>query len=137
MAVPSLPALLDAVCRRLREREARLRIDLGLSGSQFRGLAALEVDEILSCRDFSRRLALSESRGSRVIDRLVQEGLLSRTDCDADRRCKRLRLTPRGRALRLSMEIRRREFETGAAALLPPDSLDRLRADLRSLAEGL
>lgn len=137
MSDSSLLELLENIRARCRERENRLRTQMGLSPAQFRAISLIEAEEIVTCRDFSDRLSLSESRGSRVIDSLVRDSLLVRTDCDADRRCKRLRLTPRGRSLRRSIADERGICEAELASAVPAGSLDRLKSALHRLADGL
>jgi len=137
MSDPSLLELLESIRGRYRDRETRLREKMGLSPAQFRGISQLGADEIITCGDFSNRLMLSESRGSRVIDLLVRKGLLERTDCDADRRCKRLRLTPLGCSLRRAVDEERRVFEADLVSAVPAGSLDRLKTELHRLADDL
>lgn len=76
--------------------EREVRREAGLTQAQVLSLLNLKADEVISCQEFSQRMDLSFSRGSRVIDALVRKGLISRTSSRADRRCKRIKLTKKG-----------------------------------------
>ncbi len=76
--------------------QCMLQIDLTMSESlvlrrlQYQSLTISEVAEYLS---------ITHSAASRATDRLVRDGFISRVENPADRRQKRLTLTPQGRAL--------------------------------------
>lgn len=76
--------------------EREVRREAGLTQAQVLSLLNLNADEVVSCQEFSQRMDLSFSRGSRVIDALVRKGLISRTSSRSDRRCKRIKLTKKG-----------------------------------------
>ncbi len=80
----------------------------GLSFAQISVL--MHLRRFTSCRvsDLGARLGVSNAAASQVVDRLVQAGLVERTEDAQDRRVKRLRLTPRGQAL-LDQAIAARE----------------------------
>jgi len=59
--------------------EREVRREAGLTQAQVLSLLNLKADEVISCQEFSQRMDLSFSRGSRVIDALVRKGLISRT----------------------------------------------------------
>jgi DNA-binding MarR family transcriptional regulator len=134
MSEPTLLELLENIRSRCREREIRLRSRLGLSISHYRGLSRLGENEIVTCRELARRLALSPSRASRVIEGLVRDGLLSRDGCASDRRCKRLRLTPRGQSLRRRIDEEGRACESRITAALAGEEISRLKSGLQRLA---
>jgi|Deesub1362B_J571_1020462.scaffolds.fasta_scaffold00001_734 MarR family multiple gene transcriptional regulator MgrA len=76
--------------------EREVRREAGLTQAQVLSLLNLNPTEVITCQEFSQRMDLSFSRGSRVIDALVRKGLISRTSSKADRRCKRIKLTKKG-----------------------------------------
>lgn len=76
----------------------------GLSPSEFTCIRALPVGESVASGALAARMGLSPSRGSRVVERLVRGGMLTRTSSDADRRVSMLALSERGRRLRAEVE---------------------------------
>ncbi len=66
---------------------------------QFRALVVLESRGAQRPGDLAETLAISPSTGTRLCDRLVIKGLISRTHREADRRSVTLDLTPAGRKL--------------------------------------
>ena len=119
-----------AVARRF---DAALR-PLGLTSGQFSLLMSLNRPQAASIRDVAALLAMDRTTLTANLKPLERRGLVSVTADDADKRVRRLTLTPAGRALldaavpvwgRTHAEIER---------LLPEPTPDRLRADLRALS---
>jgi len=71
----------------------------GLSPSQVGILMGLYHGKSLGVTDIGEKLGVSSAAASQAIDRLVQLGLIERTEDPDDRRMKRLALTPKGRDL--------------------------------------
>ena len=76
----------------------------GISGPQWAVLrnlcrAELEGEKGLRLRDLADRLLIRPPSVTGVVDRLEREGLVSRSRARDDRRVRRVRLTPAGRAL--------------------------------------
>jgi DNA-binding MarR family transcriptional regulator len=60
----------------------------GLSPAEYNGIAAMEPQDSISGNAVSRKMNLSASRASRVIDKMVQNGYLEREiDCNDRRKC--------------------------------------------------
>ena len=137
MAAPSLLDLLQAVQDKCMIEEKNIRRDLHLSPAEYKGLNVISPEEELTCREFSRRMGLSLSRGSRVIDRLTRHGYLIRSGCIADRRCKNLRLTQPGRAYRNKIVDRRHAYEKQLRTAYSPHTWKSLKSDIRQLLEKL
>jgi DNA-binding MarR family transcriptional regulator len=73
---------------------------LGLSQAQFNGLLVLENgQEVLGC-ELARRMGLSPSRGSRVLNALVTSDYVKTRISPEDRRTVLISLTARGRQMR-------------------------------------
>lgn len=88
---------LGRCCERItREISAHTR----LSEAQCAFLQAAPADRSIVNGELCRQVGLSPSRGSRVIDELVQGGWVDRAADPADRRIIRLMLSPTGRALK-------------------------------------
>jgi DNA-binding MarR family transcriptional regulator len=79
-------------------------------------------------------LGVTSAAASQMLERLVQNGLVERSEDPNDRRAKQIVLTERGhRVVRGSMEIRQRWF-SALADRLSPQERDHAAAMLRNLA---
>jgi DNA-binding MarR family transcriptional regulator len=130
----SLWDLMGDLSTRCYEQEDSIRLNLKLSPAEYRALRALAPTEGISCQDFARRLRLSFSRSSRVIDRMVERGFLVRSDCDADRRCKSLTLTPQGLHLHQRIRASIQELETKLLKKYSRSRITALKKELSGLA---
>ena len=84
-------AFLRAHARVVRELERELQ-DVVVREGQL----AAEGDHRLRMSELADRLLLSRSGATRLIDRLVAEGLVERASCESDRRGQWAALTPAG-----------------------------------------
>ena len=84
---------------RCQEKEIWLAEKYGLNQSEFRCLRLLKSDEKLSNRQIAKRMKLSESRLSRIIDSLVRKGYIKREIDKKDRRYIKITLFRRGKIL--------------------------------------
>ncbi len=113
MAAEELWDMIERLKNRCLQQEASIRKRLRLSPAEYLALRRLRAGERVTCRELARRMDLSLSRTSRVIDRLFVRGFLERRDCASDRRCKSVGLTERGtgahrRILHLRRECQKR-----------------------------
>lgn len=92
--------LILAVKRKCQSNEERIQDELGLSQAQFNGLIVLDDSRLLSGGEFAARMALSVSRGSRVLAALAAEGYAKAQESPGDRRAVSISLTPKGRRTR-------------------------------------
>ena len=87
--------------------------------SKERGLSVPQIGALFrihrgdcSVSDLGSELGVTNAAASQMIDRLVQQGLLERSEHPIDRRAKYLALTPRGQALvQQAIEARMRWIE--------------------------
>jgi DNA-binding MarR family transcriptional regulator len=94
--------------------------DSGLSMSQFSALYQIYHNGACGVSDIGEHLGVTNAGASQMIDRLVQQGLLERTEDLHDRRSKHLALTSKGLALvHSSIEARRRWLAELTTALTP------------------
>jgi DNA-binding MarR family transcriptional regulator len=118
-----------AVARRF---DAALR-PLGLTSGQFSLLMSLNRPEAASIGDVSALLAMDRTTLTANLKPLERRGLVRVTADDADKRTRRLTLTPAGRALLSTAVPVWRGTHAEIDRLLTESSPDRLRADLRAL----
>ncbi|MCJ7681125.1 MAG: hypothetical protein MUP70_10405, partial [Candidatus Aminicenantes bacterium] len=79
---------------------------------------------------------LSDSRSSRVVDRLVKRFVLQRLESPSDRRCKQVRLTEEG--IRLQELVRKgmNSCEQRLTASIPPHRLQAVKTVLEDLLKN-
>jgi DNA-binding MarR family transcriptional regulator len=118
------------------EREERVRKMYALSSAEFAALLSLESSERVTCREFSSRMNLSVSRGSRVIDRLHSNGLIERTDLQSDRRCKNVWLTSRGQEVKEGISREMDVCEKVVSSAVSENELRELKHSLRKIVKN-
>jgi DNA-binding MarR family transcriptional regulator len=111
--------------------------DLELSKAEFKGLVCMDKDQQITCKDFSERMKLSLSRGSRIIDKLYQKNYILRTDYPSDRRCKMIQLTEKGKKARSRINNIIKKCEKTLTSGVSEDKLSRLKKDLLNLIQKL
>lgn len=84
---------LKAVCL---SKEESIREELGLSPAEFRGIITLVPDSEVNGNILSRKMGLSVSRGSRVIDKMIENGYLKYSRSSEDKRAITVSLTDKG-----------------------------------------
>jgi DNA-binding MarR family transcriptional regulator len=119
-----------AVARRF---DAALR-PLGLTSGQFSLLMSLNRPEPASIGNVSSLLAMDRTTLTANLKPLERRGLVAVRIDDADKRTRRLALTPTGSALLVAAVPVWRQTHAEIDGLLPGSNGDRLRADLRALS---
>jgi DNA-binding MarR family transcriptional regulator len=95
--------------------------ETGLSFSQINILMRLNHAGNSGVSEIGDQLGITNAAASQAVDRLVQLGLIKRTEDPDDRRAKKLALTPDGRALiEKGIEVRSQWVE-GLTGALSPD----------------
>jgi DNA-binding MarR family transcriptional regulator len=93
-----------------------------LSTSQVQALMRLHFGGEIAISELGDGLGISSPAASQMVDRLVQMGLVERTEHPQDRRIKRLAITSQGDALVCQgMDAQWKWMETLAAALAPDE----------------
>ena len=99
---PGAPRLMDLLTRIRRccqQRELGIRRESGLTEAEYTCLNSINAEERLTVGALCERMGLSKSRGGRVVDRLVQRGLLQRSAVGTDRRISQVAVTSAGRVV--------------------------------------
>jgi MarR family transcriptional regulator, organic hydroperoxide resistance regulator len=118
-------------------KEEDIQKKLNLSPSEFNGLLILTNDNSIPCSLFSKKMGLSVSRGSRVIDKLIQNGYVAAESKSDDRRIIKIKLTPRGRKTRGSILKSLEECEKEISKSFSSDDIDKLHASLDKIVKIL
>ena len=108
----------------------------GLSMPQFGILMNLKNHPTCSVSNVSERMDISAAAASQLVDRLVQNGLLERTEDLNDRRVKVLTLTPKGRAFIDDGIEARLSWVHELVASMTPDEYETVGAALNSLTNA-
>ena len=96
----------------------------------------LAEDSMLPMHRLAESVLLSRSGVTRLVDRMAQEGLVERAQCDTDRRVVYARLTAKGRELfERSMPLVRTSVAAHFTSQLTPDEIATLRAALLKIVD--
>ena len=94
-----LADLTFTLLQRCQEKEAWLAEVHGLHQAEFKCLRLIGLDENLNNKEIAKRMILSPSRLTRIIDGLVKKGYMHREIDQTDRRNMRVYLSRRGKIL--------------------------------------
>ena len=119
-----------AVARRF---DAALR-PLSLTNGQFSLLMSLNREEAPSIGSVSALLAMDRTTLTANLKPLERRGLVKVSIDDADKRTRRLKLTPAGRALLVAAVPIWKQTHANVEKLLPRANSEELRVDLRVLS---
>ncbi len=114
-------------------KEEAIREELDLSLAEYNCLSIIDAQEKISCNDLSIKLGLSSSRGSRIIDSLVNKNYLLRNENSTDRRSKTIKLAQKGAMLKENIEALKNECEEKLVASLPKSNYERIQNSLEEI----
>jgi DNA-binding MarR family transcriptional regulator len=127
--------IVEEIREKCSAKEKEIRQILKLSETEYRGLLCFESTERITCQEFSTRMNLSVSRGSRVIDRLFDEGYIERADLSSDRRCKNIWLTKKGAAVRRRIDQQRQQCEDKLTSGYSETKIKNIKKELKCLLD--
>jgi len=93
------------------EDEKQIRTLCNISLAEYQGIMEINATERITCNILSKKMGLSPSRGSRIIDGLVRKGYLLRTTNPKDRRSFVLSLSSKGVKIKDNIERERNNCE--------------------------
>ena len=129
--------LILAVRRKCQGNEEQIQRELGLSPAQFNALIVMaDGGEITGCQ-FAERMALSLSRASRVLSKLVDDHYVKIRMSPQDRRTIRASLTPKGKRTRQRMFEHMEACENRISRGLDLEELTQVRNALERLETAL
>ena len=95
----SLANLTFNLLARCQAKENWLAEQRGLFQAEFKCLRLFGCDKSLNCKEIAKRMNLSQSRLTRIIDGLVRKGYMNREIDPTDRRNMKVTLSRRGKIL--------------------------------------
>jgi DNA-binding MarR family transcriptional regulator len=125
-----------ALQRELERGSNELMKPLGLTGPQADALVVIGQAEPIALKDLGRLLIAEAGHPSRLVDRLVEAGLVERGAAEYDRRRVELKLTPVGRRLARRVEKARQELFDASRPNVDGKRLATATAVFRHLLEG-
>ncbi len=129
--------LILAIKRKCQCNEEQIQSQLGLSQAAFNGLIVLDERQGIPGGEFSTRMGLSPSRGSRVLEMLVGEGYAKTQASPTDRRAILVSLTGKGRRMKTRIVDRMQSCEERLRGDLDEARLGQLTEALEWLATAL
>jgi DNA-binding MarR family transcriptional regulator len=127
--------LLKAIQRELERRINEAMDSLGVTAAQADALIVIGQAQPLSLKDLGDLLIAEAGHPSRLVDRLVDAGLVQRRVSGVDRRRVELSLTSRGRRLAKRVNVARSTVSDMAMRLIGERDLDPTLQLLRELAQ--
>jgi len=129
--------LILAVKRKCECNEEQIQEELGLSAAEFYGLMALEGGQAIPGGQFAEQMGLSPSRGSRVLSRLVADGLAKAELSSTDRRAICVSLTDRGVRMKGRITEHMKACESRICSRLDEADVQQVRGALELLTAAL
>jgi len=124
------------VNRILRDYDVDVWMDLSLTVPQLKCMFFISNQGKTNFRKLAERMKVSPSNITGIIDRLVEQGLVSRMENPEDRRILNLQITSKGEALIAELRERRSIYLTQMLADLNTKQLDNIARGLELLAQA-
>jgi MarR family transcriptional regulator, transcriptional regulator for hemolysin len=129
--------MLNDVARLLRTYADYKASQFGMTRAQWAVLVRVDRSEGLNQSELAEVLDLQPITLTRLLDKLCDSGLIERRPDPADRRAKRLFLTPAARPLLERLSALGEETMQGALAGVEPESVDQMVSELGAVKENL
>jgi len=113
-----------------------LSAETGLTPREMRALESLSIGETVSGNEISRRMELSPSRGSRIVESLIRKGCLLRETNPFDRRAIHLSLSEHGAGQKRKIETLKNDCEKLLRSHISGDQIDRVCESLEILMKA-
>ena len=127
---------MKALQRELERGSNELTKPLGLTAPQADALVVIGQAQPVALKDLGRLLIAEAGHPSRLVDRLVEAGLVERRAAEDDRRRLELELTPAGRRLARRVEKARQDLFDASRPHVDEKRVAAATALLRQLLEG-
>ncbi len=108
----SLIDLIVELKRSCLEDEQQIRTICNITLAEYKGITEIGIEEQITCNALAKKMGLSPSRGSRVIEKLVRKGYFLRKTHPRDRRSFVLSLSPKGIGIKKQIEREKKYCES-------------------------
>ena len=112
------------------EDEEQIRTLCNVSLAEYKAVMEIDTTERITCNVLSKKMGLSPSRGSRIIDGLVRKKYLVRMTNLEDRRSFVLSLSPKGTKIKEQIKRERNNCEKRIREKLSTKELDLIEEGL-------
>ncbi len=133
----SITELVNRIRCKCVEHDEVLREETSLSPAEFNVICSLGYDEEISGTDFAKKIGLSISRSSRIIDKMLKADYLSVQRSDRDRRSIFIKLTTKSEALKKKIEESHQECNERIFETLEKDEFETIVNSLERLLSVL
>jgi DNA-binding MarR family transcriptional regulator len=123
--------------RARRQYELDVWMSLTLTRAQLKTLFFISNQGATNSKELAAALGVTPTDTTGIVDRLVKQGLISRTDNIRDRRKLLLRATDKGEELLAKLRERRRGYMSEILALMSVDELATIAKGLASLVKAM
>jgi DNA-binding MarR family transcriptional regulator len=122
--------LIIEIKNRCQINDENIRADLNLSPSEYNCLLSIDPDENISSKRLSKKMGLSNSRGSRIISNLVNKGYLKeKTDLD-DKRALIISLASKGKKVKTSISDTLQNCENKITSKISESEITEIKQNL-------
>ncbi|HLP47740.1 MAG TPA: MarR family winged helix-turn-helix transcriptional regulator [Candidatus Kapabacteria bacterium] len=135
MEKESLLDLIDRLKAGCIANEWRMMEETGLSPAEYNGIAALKPHENINGSDLSQKMALSPSRASRVLDKMVKNGYLLRENDAHDRRKCTISLAKKGLDIKKKIAKLKTDCEQKIRERLSEPEIEAITAGLKKIID--
>ena len=129
--------LIEQLKSRCIKNELSIMEEANISLAEYNGISALDPEERVCGNDLSRKMNLSPSRASRVIDKLVKNGFLVREGDAEDRRRCTISLAKKGLMVKNKIEMIKRDCENKVMAGLTEREMKYFTSSIKKINEIL
>jgi DNA-binding MarR family transcriptional regulator len=123
--------------RARRQYEIDVWMGLTLTRAQLKSLFFISNQGSTNSKELAAALGVTPTNTTGIVDRLVKQGLVSRTEDTRDRRMLLLRATDEGEELLAKLRERRRGYMSEILARMSADELATLAQGLASLVKAM
>ena len=109
------------------EDEEQIRTLCNVSLAEYKAVMEIDTTERITCNILSKKMCLSPSRGSRIIDGLVRKKYLIRMTNSEDRRSFVLSLSPKGTKIKEQIQRERNNCERRMREKLSTEELELIK----------
>ncbi len=133
----SITELVNRIRCKCVDHDTSLRESTSLSPAEFNVICSLEYGEEISGTDFAKKIGLSISRSSRIIDKMSKDDYLVVQRNDSDRRSISIQLTAKSESLKKEIEESHQKCNDRIFNALEKDEYETIMISLERLLSVL